>query len=239
MGNVTEEKWIDMLEKKADGNYIAKYPKVKSKSGVTFDEHLAEKATKTELGHIVLSDVIPIELDDIKSINPYVVPGWDIVTCKHTFALEAGKIYYIPIALNKATAFSAVAIGVYTAATSISVKIYDSLADKFSPNAEILDVGTFDITSTGNKEITYDFTLPAGYYFIAFRSTAGTAQIIGIDAGINTFSSPFSTRLSSIEAGAVGGLIYTVTANLTNPAPTPTGINSSQYIPLVFLKLKG
>ncbi len=42
MGNVTEEKWIEMLEKKSDGNYIVKYPKVKSKSGVTFDEHLAD-----------------------------------------------------------------------------------------------------------------------------------------------------------------------------------------------------
>lgn len=42
MPNITEEKWIEMLEKKADGTYIAKYPKVKSKSGVTFDEHLEE-----------------------------------------------------------------------------------------------------------------------------------------------------------------------------------------------------
>ncbi len=42
MGNVTEEKWIEMLEKKSDGNYIVKYPKVKSKTGVTFDEHLAD-----------------------------------------------------------------------------------------------------------------------------------------------------------------------------------------------------
>jgi hypothetical protein len=44
MANITEEKWIEMLEKKADGTYIAKYPKVKSKSGITFDEHLAESA---------------------------------------------------------------------------------------------------------------------------------------------------------------------------------------------------
>ena len=42
MPNITEEKWIEMLEKKADGTYIAKYPKVKSKSGITFDEHLAD-----------------------------------------------------------------------------------------------------------------------------------------------------------------------------------------------------
>ena len=45
MGNVTEEKWIEMLEKKADGNYIAKYPKVKTTSPVTCDEHLAESVT--------------------------------------------------------------------------------------------------------------------------------------------------------------------------------------------------
>ena len=46
MANISEEKWIEMLEKKADGNYIAKYPKVKSKSGVTFDEHLADIASQ-------------------------------------------------------------------------------------------------------------------------------------------------------------------------------------------------
>lgn len=57
MGNVTEEKWIEMLEKKSDGNYIVKYPKVKSKSGVTFDEHLAEEASQNELGHIKFEDV--------------------------------------------------------------------------------------------------------------------------------------------------------------------------------------
>ena len=52
MPNITEEKWIEMLEKKADGTYIAKYPKVKSKSGVTFDEHLADYATLDKAGHV-------------------------------------------------------------------------------------------------------------------------------------------------------------------------------------------
>lgn len=55
MANISEEKWIEMLEKKADGTYIAKYPKVKSKSGVTFDEHLADNTnphnvTKSQVG---------------------------------------------------------------------------------------------------------------------------------------------------------------------------------------------
>ncbi len=40
--NITEEVHFEMLEKKSDGSFKAKYPKVKSKSGVTFDEHLAD-----------------------------------------------------------------------------------------------------------------------------------------------------------------------------------------------------
>jgi hypothetical protein len=57
MANITEEKWIEMLEKKSDGSYTIKYPKVKSKSGVTFDEHLAEIATQDGYGHIRLKDI--------------------------------------------------------------------------------------------------------------------------------------------------------------------------------------
>lgn len=52
MANISEEKWIEMLEKKADGTYIIKYPKVKSKSGITFDEHLADYATPDKAGHV-------------------------------------------------------------------------------------------------------------------------------------------------------------------------------------------
>lgn len=44
MGEITQESHFEMLEKLPDGNYKAKYPKVKSKSGVTFDEHLVDYA---------------------------------------------------------------------------------------------------------------------------------------------------------------------------------------------------
>ncbi len=47
--NISEEVHFEMLEKKADGTFKAKYPKVKSKSGVTFDEHLAEKVHQGEI----------------------------------------------------------------------------------------------------------------------------------------------------------------------------------------------
>ena len=72
MPNITEEKWIEMLEKKADGTYIAKYPKVKSKSGITFDEHLAEKASEIELGHVrVDGSTITIDGNGIISIGSH------------------------------------------------------------------------------------------------------------------------------------------------------------------------
>lgn len=57
MANITEEVHFEMLEKKADGSFKAKYPKVKSKSGVTFDEHLDNIATQDGYGHIRLQDI--------------------------------------------------------------------------------------------------------------------------------------------------------------------------------------
>ena len=47
--NITEEVHFEMLEKKSDGSFKAKYPKVKSKSGITFDEHLAESTQQAHL----------------------------------------------------------------------------------------------------------------------------------------------------------------------------------------------
>ena len=62
MANISEEKWIEILEKKADGSYIAKYPKVKSKSGITFDEHLADDvASKTEYGHVQIGTGLAVD----------------------------------------------------------------------------------------------------------------------------------------------------------------------------------
>lgn len=74
MANISEEKWIEMLEKKADGSYIAKYPKVKSKSGITFDEHLAEKATQDKLGHVIV-DGATITIDENGVIGAVTVGG--------------------------------------------------------------------------------------------------------------------------------------------------------------------
>ena len=52
MAEISQNVNIEMLEKLPDGTFRRKYPKTRSDSGVTFDEHLAEKATLSELGHI-------------------------------------------------------------------------------------------------------------------------------------------------------------------------------------------
>ncbi len=54
---VSQEVNIEMRKKLLDGTYRVEYPKTRSDSGVTFDEHLAEKATQNEYGHIRLQDI--------------------------------------------------------------------------------------------------------------------------------------------------------------------------------------
>ena len=112
MANISEEKWIEILEKKADGSYIAKYPKVKSKSGITFDEHLAEKATLETLGHVkpdgqtivvdeegVLSSPMLKNTFFYQSSNEYpaVTGGWtlksNISSDYHTKGKQVDRIY--------------------------------------------------------------------------------------------------------------------------------------------------
>ena len=46
MAYISQEVNIEMLEKLADGTYKRKYPKTRSDSGVTFDEHLVDAQLK-------------------------------------------------------------------------------------------------------------------------------------------------------------------------------------------------
>ena len=102
MPNITEEKWIEMLEKKADGTYIAKYPKVKSKSGITFDEHLAETATETKLGHVKAKTkadgtlIIPINIPDGTMYNAVLVTK-DVTKIIATSNSYGGTIWAIAV----------------------------------------------------------------------------------------------------------------------------------------------
>ena len=64
MANISEEVYFEMLEKKADGTFKAKYPKVKSKSGITFDEHLAEKVHQGEIHGLKLNTEKELEYFD-------------------------------------------------------------------------------------------------------------------------------------------------------------------------------
>lgn len=65
--NISEEVYFEMLEKKADGSFKAKYPKVKSKSGITFDEHLADYIHHAGYGTASGTNAKTITLDPVPS----------------------------------------------------------------------------------------------------------------------------------------------------------------------------
>lgn len=54
---VSQEVNIEMRKKLPDGTYRVEYPKTRSDSGVTFDEHLDNIATQDGYGHIRLQDI--------------------------------------------------------------------------------------------------------------------------------------------------------------------------------------
>lgn len=51
MANISQNVNIEMLEKLPDGTYKRKYPKTRSDTGVTFDEHLADYATHGDISN--------------------------------------------------------------------------------------------------------------------------------------------------------------------------------------------
>lgn len=56
MANISQNVNIEMLEKLPDGTYKRKYPKTRSDTGVTFDEHLAEKVHQGEVHGMRVND---------------------------------------------------------------------------------------------------------------------------------------------------------------------------------------
>lgn len=63
MANVTQEVWIEDLEKLPDGNFKRKNHIAKSKSGVTFDDHLAEDMMHWKLVDRVTTSTNAVQID--------------------------------------------------------------------------------------------------------------------------------------------------------------------------------
>ena len=157
MANITEEVHFEILEKKADGSFKAKYPKVKSKSGVTFDEHLVENEKQRSL-RIAGG-----------GLGNLVLPGWSFSEIsKAVNMVVKGYTKYIPIYITEGAIFQAVGATITTAMADsyMNVAIYNS-DENLSPSTMYKNIGTIETITTGYKEIVGDIELCPGYYFLA------------------------------------------------------------------------
>ena len=229
MTNISEEKWIEILEKKADGTYIIKYPKVKSKSGVTFDEHLTERATLETLGHvkpdgqtIVVDEEGVLSSPKLKNIffyqsgneYPIVTGGWSLRT-------NISSNYYT---LEKRVD------GVYMSTGSVSV--YNASRMTFSTKRKIsMDnisklkiLMSSDRTYSSHKGTIYfglkeDISNISNDSFVA-RFTSGSKDNITIDTPIELDVSSLSgeyylqVRLRAYEDYSASVVIYSIWGEL-------------------------
>lgn len=176
----------------------------------------------------------PIILTGLKSINPYIMPGWSVVGSSNAKILN-NQILYVPIFLNREMSFNSVKLKVTQAGvnSSVELRLYGMDMETTLPTSEVLNIGIVDTTTMGNKEIIGSFTLAAGYYFLALRSE-GDSWIgsISYTAGIN-FTCPVTARAPDSGAAA---LVYQSEGYMSNPALPPGGFRDS-LVPIIHFKL--
>lgn len=151
----------------------------------------------------------------------WVIPGW-YSHAYSTGATIANRSYYIPIFVTEATTYIAIGINVST----LKVGQCDLRVFRWTnglPGAQLLNAGTVDTGTTGDKEIAVSLGLTRGYYFLAFRCTSnpnlrtpGVAQAADAPVpGIN---------IGGPGTQGLPGVILIVDAPFSDPAPTPTGM---------------
>ncbi|RTL03729.1 hypothetical protein EKK58_12265 [Candidatus Dependentiae bacterium] len=101
----------------------------------------------------------------------------------------ANYMYYCPIAIPNGITATRIGINVVTAAAgSIRLGFYNDVNGAPS-GAPLLDAGTVNTSTTGEKEITISLALSPGMYWLAFVSNVAlqiTAE--AMNAGVNTFN---------------------------------------------------
>jgi len=103
-------------------------------------------------------------------------------------ALVANTIYFLPFNIYKSTTFTKIGVSVTTSAASSNIRlgIYNCDNDFGFPGSLVLDAGTIDSSSNGDKTITISQTL-FGKYWLCLISN-GTPSI----ATSYTIAPPFS-----------------------------------------------
>ena len=84
-------------------------------------------------------------------------------------AIVPDKLWFIPLIVGEQTTFTRIGVNVTSALASseMCLGIYKADGDGRFPSTLILDAGTVDTSTTGEKEITISQTLEPGIYHVA------------------------------------------------------------------------
>ena len=157
-------------------------------------------------------------------VTRWVLPGWYAYNGV-SFAITAGRIYYIPILVTETTTYTRIGVGVDVAsAGTVDLRIYNW--NDGVPGSLVLSAGTVDTGTVGAKEITISQELTSGYYFLAFRGT-GTPSLVGLDVTF-ALAPPVAGYATALFAD-ISRIILVVDASFADPAPAPTGGRDADY----------
>lgn len=158
-------------------------------------------------------NVISPSINRISS-NRWGVPGWTFNTVTNTPALTNDVMYLVPIRVQYAQEWDAIAVGVNTAGANGILRVctygiesvpYDQ--NGLSPGTLAFDFGTASATTTGTKTILGTFspdTLSSGFYFMAVIVRADTGLVM---RSVNPFDA-IQSPISAISTGAGGGVRF-------------------------------
>lgn len=152
------------------------------------------------------------------------LPGWFISQAGGN-TNSNGNLFAFLFCVSGTRSYDRIGVKVATleAGKKIRLGIYEHDAENRWPGALILDAGTIDVSTAGNKEIVIDQRLTAGYYFLAWVGDGSTYRLQGAsDLGISgpISSGHWSAGSMSGKAGArIDGQSAAVAGGLPDPFP--------------------
>ncbi|KKM21598.1 hypothetical protein LCGC14_1633810 [marine sediment metagenome] len=152
------------------------------------------------------------------------IPGW-YSNAFGTAAIIDGFVLYFPIYVAVDTTFVRIGTRVASGSGSGTARLGIYNWNNGLPGTLLLDAGTVDLSTTGNKEIVINQTLTQGYYFTAFVATVGTSTIQVYD--INSMSPPVTGIAPNLGSTPVtlsllvSGQAAQVAGGLADPASSP------------------
>lgn len=146
--------------------------------------------------------------------NRWALPGWSFNTVTSTPGLTNDILYFLPIRVQYAQDWDAIAVGVNTAATNGIVRVClfgnadsPTSPDGLSPGVLAHDFGTVSATTTGTKTIFDSYspdTAGSGFYFVGVVVRGDSPLVM---RSVNPFDA-IQSPISAISTGAGGAIRF-------------------------------